>query len=235
MNRAARTAGPRLWAASLALCLGAGCGWLPVDLFRDPAEEAAPRPPLPPPLENCEVLSILIDASRRGDPKITERARAAMSGEFRRFGATITDSPEDAYWSLMILGTQNSRRDGFIVNVLLTARSGTESGGPGMSVFSRSGPGADEASEPEVNAGGEASDGAGPSRPPAAPAGAVPTLYSGIAFGPHAQLARRSRELSRQAYAAIYPAARRMCDYEASEQRRERELQEQFPPPPDPL
>jgi hypothetical protein len=63
----------------------------------------------------------------------------------------------------------------------------------------------------------------------------VPTLYSGIAFGPHAQLQRRARELSRQAYAAIYPAARRMCEYDASERRREREMREQLPPPPEPL
>ena len=242
MRRAARNAGLRLLAMSLALCLVAGCGWLPADLFRDPAEEVAPRPPLPPPLEDCEVLSILIDASRRGDPKITERARAAMSGELRRFGATIVDSPRDAYWSLMILGTQNSRRDGFIVSALLTARSGSESGGPGMSVFRRNGSGSEDDSEPGVNSGGGAAEddrsgeqGPDPAGPPGAPDGAVATLYSGMAFGPHAQLTRRSRELSRQAYAAIYPAARRMCDYDASERRRERELQVQLPPPPEPL
>lgn len=230
MRTGPREVGWRLGAAALALWLGAGCAWLPDDLFRDPAEDPAPAPALPPPLEDCDVLTILINASQRGDPKITERARAAISSEFRRFGATITDSPEEAYWSLMLLATPNSRRDGFILNALLSARSGLEGAGPGMSVFRReAGQGQAEAEGPAVDAGGRAAEPA----PPGAPEGAVATLYTGLAFGPHAQLQRRARELTRQAYAAVYPAARRMCDYDASERQRERELREQLPPAPE--
>ena len=222
-------AGPAL---AVAVWLVAGCAWLPDDLFGSPEPEPeAEAAGLPPPLEDCAVLTILIDASSQGDPRVSERALLAMSSEFRRFGATIADSPEAAYWSLMILASQNSRRDGFILSALLTARGDAEGRGPGMSVFAR---------RPQ----GDDGEGAGPeSRDPSAEASAshaedetrIPTLYNGIAFGPHAQLESQARRLTRQAYAAVYPAARRLCDYDTAEQERERELTEQLPQPPEPL
>ena len=221
----------------LALGLGTGCAWVPEDWFADlfgerRADSARPAPPLPPPLVDCELMTILIDASRQGDAAIAGRARTIMSREFERFGARISPTPEGAYWSLMILASQNSRRDGFILNALLTARTGSESSGPGMTVFSRDG-------EPPVEAGAEAE--AGEDAPEEAAEDAaegeqgVATLYNGIAFGPHAQLDKQARALTRQAYAAVYPAARRMCEYAAGEQQRERELEEQVPAGPEPL
>ena len=245
-----------------ALWLGAGCAWLPDDLFED-AEEEELLPELPPPLDDCAVLTILIDTSREGAPDIAERAREVMGQEFRRFGANISDSPEGAYWSLMILASQNSRRDGFILSVLLTARGGYEGYGPGMNVFkddkdvSAGGGSPEEAEEnpgreapqPGEGAGaGEAagSEGASETEEAAGSEGdsdteeaaeerAVATLYNGIAFGPHAKLDRQSRVLAQQAYKAIYPAAQRMCDYEDDEEQREQELEAQLPAPPEPL
>ncbi|MGI9590495.1 MAG: hypothetical protein ACR2P8_03935 [Myxococcota bacterium] len=235
-----------------ALWLGAGCAWLPEDLW-DATDEEELLPELPPPLDDCAVLTILIDTSREGAPDVAERAREFMGQEFRRFGADITDSPEGAYWSLMILASQNSRRDGFILSVLLTARGGYEGYGPGMNVFkddkdvSAGGGSPEAAEENEENQGrdapesaegaeaGEAEESEGASETEEADERAVATLYNGIAFGPHAKLDRQSRVLAQQAYTAIYPAAQRMCDYEDDEEQREQELESQLPAPPAPL
>lgn len=215
--RIAAHAGRRRWlAAALCAVLHGGCAGPEV-----PEVEA---PELPPPLENCATLTILVDASRRGDPQIAARTRRAMSSELERFGARISDSPAGAYWSLMILASPNSRRDGFIVSVLLSARTASEGIGPGMTTFAR-----EQRAEPEAAAGAGDGDAA------AADAAPVPTLYSGLAYGSWGQLESQARALARQAYTTVYPALRRLCDYEASERLRERALEEQLPAPPRPL
>ncbi len=238
-----RTFRTALGAALLAI-VGAGCGQTFVfDLPSAPrrpfgGDELGPAPPALPRVE-CRFMTLLIDYSRKGEIEVAARVASAMAKEFETFGTRVTDEPDEAYWSLMILASDNARRDGFVFSALLSARNTNEGYDPGVNVYA--GDGAPE--PPPARSGSEFSEG---TRDDVADLEAedpelrrriekLPTLYNGLAYGPYDQLEDQSRAFARQAYAAIFPAAKRLCDYQASEERREESLEGQLPGPPEPL
>ena len=63
----------------------------------------------------------------------------------------------------------------------------------------------------------------------------LPTMYNGLSYGPYAQLEDQSRAFVRQAYAAIFPAAKQLCDFQAADEKREQTVDRQLPGLPEPL
>lgn len=231
----------------LALPLVAGCGQTlvlelpsaPPNPFEEPLQ--GPQPLLP--RVECEFMTLLIDFSRKGEVEVSARVARAMAEEFESFGTRVTDDPNRAYWSLMILASGNARRDGFVFSALLTARNMNEGYDPGVTVFARR-------TEPPPQVASTEDD------PPTPPEDAsptppadesprerelrrrvekLPTLYNGLSYGPLDQLDEQARTFARQAYAAVFPAAKQLCDFQAADERREQTLDEQLPKPPKPL
>jgi hypothetical protein len=160
----------------------------------------------------CEFMTVMIDFSRHGEIEVAARVARAMEQEFESLGTRITTSKE-AYWSLMILASDNSRRDGYIFSAMLSARNMNEGYDPGVTVFQR---------EDDRPVDGKKSD-------------KVPTLYNGLSYGPYEVLEEQSRQYVRQAYAAIFPYAQQLCAFEAADKQREQTLDAQLPAEPAPL
>ena len=125
----------------------------------------------------------------------------------------MTEERKEAYWSLMILASNNERHDGYIFSALLAARNMSEGYGPGLASY-----GGDESDEAEIAERIE-----------------IPSMYNGLSYGPYTNLEDQAREYVRQAYKAVFPAARQLCDFEAAEKARENDLETQLPALPQPL
>ena len=164
-------------------------------------------------LEQCPYMTVMIDYSREGDPVVGERVASAMAKEFKKQGLRVTRSSNDAYWSLMILASENSRKDGYVFSAMFSARSMNEGNDPGVTVFQRDGEKTPEAGKTEK----------------------IPTLYNGLSYGPYAVLEQQARGYVQQAYAAVYPFAQRLCAFEAKDRKREQSIEEQLPAGPAPL
>ena len=215
----------RTWLALLLLsCLpGLGCGqtymlYVPEAPF--PGGEDSAEVQESDPRVQCEFMTVLIDYSRTGmglspaDIKVASRVANAMSKEFESYGTHVTDVRKDAYWSLMILASNNERHDGYIFSALLAARNMNEGHGPGIAAYGSG----EDASDQEV---GDLVK--------------IPSMYNGLSYGPYTNLEDQAREYVRQAYNAVFPAARQLCDFEAADKARELELESQLPALPQPL
>ena len=166
-------------------------------------------------LEQCPFMTVMIDYSREGDPVVGARVATAMAQEFKAQGLRVTRSTSDAYWSLMILASENSRKDGYVFSAMFSARSMNEGYDPGVTVFQKDGEKAPE--------------------PSAAQTQKIPTLYNGLSYGPYATLEDQAKSYVRQAYSAVYPFAQRLCAFEAKDREREESIEEQLPAGPAPL
>jgi hypothetical protein len=208
------------------LCLASsGCGqtlvlkvpdlppWLGGDPPRTPRARTEPEAVR---LEECPFMTVMIDYSREGNAEVGERVASAMAKEFEALGTHVTRSSNEAYWSLMILASENSRKDGFVFSAMFSARSMNEGYDPGVTVFQRNGE-----SAPNAGSAGRTQK--------------IPTLYNGLSYGPYAVLEDQARSYVRQAYAAVYPFAQRLCAFEAADKKREQAVDEQLPAGPAPL
>jgi hypothetical protein len=63
----------------------------------------------------------------------------------------------------------------------------------------------------------------------------IPTLYNGLSYGPYKLLEEQARGYVRQAYAAVYPFAQKLCAFEAADREREKAIDDQLPAGPSPL
>jgi hypothetical protein len=172
----------------------------------------AAEPPAPVPLAECPFMTVVIDYSREGNAEVGARVASAMKQEFEALGTQVTKSSSDAYWSLMILASENARKDGYVFSAMLSARNMNEGYDPGVTVFQRNGAGAPKAGSQKI-----------------------PTLYNGLSYGPYATLEDQARGYVRQAYAAVYPFAQRLCAFEAADRNREKAIDDQLPAGPAPL
>ena len=163
--------------------------------------------------EQCPYMTVMIDYSREGDPVVGERVASAMAKEFKKQGLRVTRSSSDAYWSLMILASENSRKDGYVFSAMFSARSMNEGYDPGVTVFQRDGEKAPQTGQTQK----------------------IPTLYNGLSYGPYTVLEDQARGYVQQAYSAVYPFAQRLCAFEANDRKREQSIDEQLPAGPAPL
>lgn len=179
-------------------------------------EEADPR-------VRCEFMTVLIDYSREGmglspaDLTVASRIKKAMEQEFESFGTHVTDTRSEAYWSLMILASNNERHDGYIFSALLASRNMNEGYGGGLASYV----GEQDENAPEAAESSETLS--------------IPSMYNGLSYGPYTILEDQAREYARRAYQAVFPAARQLCDFEAADRAREAELESQLPTQPQPL
>ena len=204
------------------LWLACGCGHTFVVKVPDaPWSREEPPAPAPPaakaaqsvPLEECPFMTVMIDYSREGNAEVGARVANARKAEFEQLGTHVTSSSNEAYWSLMILASENSRKDGYVFSAMFSARNMNEGYDPGVTVFQRN---------------GEAPPKTGQTQK-------IPTLYNGLSYGPYAMLEEQARGYVRQAYAAVYPFAQKLCAFEAADRKRERAIDEQVPSGPAPL
>jgi hypothetical protein len=186
---------------------------------KEPAPAAAAAvPPENAPLGECPVMTVMIDYSREGNAEVGERVANAMKQEFEALGTHVTRSTNEAYWSLMILASENSRKDGYVFSAMFSARSMNEGYDPGVTVFQRD----KDRGQQEAAAA-------------AAHTRKIPTLYNGLSYGPYSTLEDQARGYVRQAYAAVYPFAQKLCAFEAADRKREQAIDEQIPAGPAPL
>jgi hypothetical protein len=205
---------------SIALALGlwlavSGCGQTLVIRIPDlPFRSSEPPPGTDADQRvQCDFMTILIDYSRHGEIEVADRVARAMEREFERYGVRVTRSNQDAYWSLMILASDNSHGDGYIFSALLSARNMNEGYDPGVTVFQRDG----EAVEPSASRQ------------------KIPTMYNGLSYGPYETLEDQAKIFVKQAYEAVFPHARELCDFERSDREREQTIDREIPGPPSPL
>ena len=165
------------------------------------------------PLAECPFMTVVIDYSREGNAEVGARVASAMKAEFEALGTHVTRSRNEAYWSLMILASENSRKDGYVFSAMFSARNMNEGYDPGVTVFQRDGEDASKAARTQK----------------------IPTLYNGMSYGPYAVLDEQARGYVRQAYAAVYPFAEKLCAFEAADRDRERAIDDQLPAGPAPL
>jgi hypothetical protein len=215
----------------LSLCWITGCGhtlvlevpdWRPIWLGGSPAKPRAGGPQPGKPLEECQFMTVMIDYSREGNAEVGQRVANAMAKEFESLGTHVTRSSNEAYWSLMILASENSRKDGYVFSAMFSARSMNEGYDPGVTVYQRNG----ESAPPPPDGAAPATSGRTQK---------IPTLYNGLSYGPYAVLEDQARVYVRQAYAAVYPFAQKLCAFEAADRQRERAIDEQVPAGPAPL
>jgi hypothetical protein len=180
---------------------------------------AAASQPENAPLGECPFMTVMIDYSREGNAEVGERVANAMKQEFEALGTHVTRSTNEAYWSLMILASENSRKDGYVFSAMFSARSMNEGYDPGVTVFQRD----QDREQKKVEAAA------------AAQTRKIPTLYNGLSYGPYATLEDQAKGYVRQAYAAVYPFAQKLCAFEAADRKREQAIDEQIPAGPAPL
>lgn len=199
----------------------AGCGHTFVLKVPDVPWRGKKPPPAAPgaaknesaPLEECPFMTVMIDYSREGNAEVGARVANAMKQEFEALGTHVTRSSNEAYWSLMILASENSRKDGYVFSAMFSARNMNEGYDPGVTVYQRNGEAAPQSGKTQK----------------------IPTLYNGLSYGPYATLEDQARGYVRQAYAAVYPFAEKLCAFEAAERDRERAIDDQLPAGPAPL
>lgn len=157
------------------------------------------------PAADCRYLSVWVDYSNdatgltRKDVKLNESIAKLMERELSHIGHRISDDPQSAYWSLMIMGANTGYRDQFVFTAMLSLRSLEEGYGSGLAGYSKS-----DASVP-------------------------PTMYTGLSYGSRRELGRLVREYVRAADTALLPLTRQLCDIEAADQQRELDLEQQIP------
>jgi hypothetical protein len=206
------------------LWLASGCGQTFVlkvpNMPTMPWSEKKPPPAGPAaakaesaPLSECPFMTVMIDYSREGNPEVGARVANAMKQEFEALGTHVTRSSNEAYWSLMILASENSRKDGYVFSAMFSARNMNEGYDPGVTVYQRNGEAAPQSGQTQK----------------------IPTLYNGLSYGPYATLEDQARGYVRQAYAAVYPFAEKLCAFEAADRDRERAIDDQLPAGPAPL
>jgi hypothetical protein len=207
----------------LVAILGSACGrTLVLELPEAPPNPFAAPPlgPEPPPRVECEFMSVWIDSSRRGDRPLAARVVRAMKREFETFGARVVPDPDDAYWSLMILAARDGRGSGgFVFSGLLTSRNMNEGYDPGVTVYANEAPEARKRPGPDTDAEADAEP---------RWIEKLPTMYNGLSYGTDVQLEDQARAFVRQAYAAVFPAAEQLCQFQAADRARERALDRQL-------
>jgi hypothetical protein len=191
----------------LGLCLGCAQpliivvpGMAPRDARNTSSAERLP--------EGCPFTRMAITHSRTGssisnaDLRVSSEIAELMRREFVNLGATISDRPADAYWSLMVMAVADDRHyEGFIFSASIGLRDLREGRDPGITSYQ------------------------------ASTSGESPIIYSGLGFGPGYVLEETVREFVRRADAALLPAARRLCAYAEAEKLRESELEAHSPDP----
>jgi hypothetical protein len=136
------------------------------------------------------------------DLALSTKVAELMRRELLRVGATVTEQPDEAYWSLMVMAASDPRHhEGYVFSASIGLRELHEGRDPGITTY-------------------RSSD----SR-------AVPTHYTGLGFGPGYTLMPTVRAFVDRADAALLPAARRLCEHDEREARREAELQARLPRP----
>jgi hypothetical protein len=158
--------------------------------------------------ESCPYTRIAITHSRSGpsitteDLEVSSKIAALMRREFLNSGATITDVPDEAYWSLMVMAVSDDRHyEGFIFSASIQLRDLHEGHDPGITTYK------------------------------ATNSAQSPVFYSGLGFGPGYVLEDTIRKFVQRADDALLPAARRLCQYDESENLREAALQARIPAP----
>ncbi|MEM7410309.1 MAG: hypothetical protein AAF430_08755 [Myxococcota bacterium] len=209
-----RSRGPRALWALLALGVASGCVAPEAAFLDSPYEneegEAAPIVPI----RDCEFMTVWIDYSRQGNPEIGARIAGAMADAFEELGTDIASSPSRAYWVVEILAADNGRRDGYIYSAFVKPQLAIEGARPGRTVFRKRADDDDEPGDTGI--------------------GAI-DFYNGLAFGPYDQVEPQAVQFVRNAYVAIYPTAKELCDFVDEQRQREDELDRQVPGPPEPL
>ena len=203
--------------AAIALCLlASGCASRIVLIPRAPA--AAEAASAPRPQDECRYMNVLVGYSTQAsglssrDISLSAEVAEAMKQEFRRLGARVTDVPDRAYWSLMLMAIHNERDGGFIFSATLALRELSEEHDPGIPAYASA-----------------------PNGASAAPADAPPTLYSGISYGSIEDVGRLARRFVASADAALLPSARQLCAFELQENERHDAVEAQVPLPDLPL
>jgi hypothetical protein len=160
--------------------------------------------------EDCRYSRIVITHSveaegmSKGDAALTARVAELMRQEFLELGAIVTRDASEAYWSLMVMAARDERHyEGFVFSASVALRQLHEGRDPGVTVYS--------------------------SRP--APAPGLATTYSGLGYGPGAELEQTVRAFIRHADAALVPAVRNLCAYQARNDAREADLERLIPTP----
>jgi len=198
--------------AAIGLCLLAtGCGTrIVLTIPRSPF--AARQASAPRPEGECRYLNVLVGYSTQAsgmsarDVALSAEVAEAMTQEFQRLGAHVTNEPGQAYWSLMLLAVHNERDDGFIFSATLALRELAESRDTGIPTYTAS---------PKTSA--------------------PPTLYTGISYGSLDDVGRLARRFVATADAALLPSARQLCAFEALENERHDAVDAQVPAPELPL
>jgi hypothetical protein len=168
------------------------------------AREASgtPRP------EDCRYSRIVIthsveaDGMSTEDAALTARIAELMRKEFLELGATVTRDASEAYWSLMVMGARDERHyEGFVFSASVALRQLHEGHDPGVTVYS--------------------------SRSNPGPA----TMYSGLGYGPGAELEQTVRAFILRADEVLVPAVRNLCEYQARNEAHENDLERRIPIP----
>jgi len=171
-----------------------------------PGGDAAPRPSRIP--EGCRYSSVVVthpsgQGGRSGsDLALNAKIAEMMRHELGRLGAAVTRDPSDAYWSLMVLAAVDERHyDGFLFSATLALRQLNEGHDPGVTAY----------------AGGSGHQ--------------LPTVYSGLGYGPGYALRTIVRDFVRRADAALLPVAHTLCEQDERERSREAQVDRQAPGP----
>jgi len=206
--------------AAVALLLATGCGSHIVLRIPDFPSFAPDPPPLAAAEPNCRYLNVLVDYSTEAtglalaDVSLSAHVAEVMKKEFTRLGVHVTDDPNEAYWSLMLIAVNNHRDGGFIFSAMLHLRDLSEARDPGISTYTRTAEKAEKAARVPVS---------------------MPSMYTGVSYGSHEDVDKLSREYVQRAEQALLPSARRLCEFERQEAHQRTDVDEQVPHPELPL
>jgi hypothetical protein len=199
--------------ATLALLLATGCGTqIVLRIPRLPSLASEPTP-VAEAQPNCRYLNVLVDYSTQAsgmdlrDVNLSAQVAEVMKKEFGRLGVHVTEDPNQAYWSLMLIAVHNRRDGGFIFSAMLHLRDLSEARDPGIATYAR----------------------------PGKVAVSIPSMYTGVSYGSQQDVERLAREYVRKAEQALLPSARQLCDFDTQEARSGSSVEEQIPHPELPL
>jgi hypothetical protein len=205
--------------AALALLLATGCGThvvLRIPDFPSLASEPAPAAAPPP---NCRYLNVLVDYSTEAsglalrDVSLSAHVAEVMKKELTRLGVHVTQDPNEAYWSLMLIAVHNQRDGGFIFSAMLHLRDLSEARNPGIATYSRPTK-ATKATKVPVS---------------------LPSMYTGVSYGSQQDVERLAREYVHKAEEALLPSARQLCEFETLEARQSNAVDDEVAHPEAPL
>lgn len=200
--------------AALALLLGTGCGTHVVLRIPDFPSFASAPAPVASAEPNCRYLNVLIDYSTEAsglelrDVSLSAHVAEVMKKEFARLGIHVTEDPNEAYWSLMLIAVNNQRDGGFIFSAMLHLRDLSEARNPGISTYARAS-----------------------KKVPAS----LPSMYTGVSYGSHQDVDKLAREYVQKAEEALLPSARQLCEFETQEAKQRTEVDDEVPHPELPL